>query len=228
MKVVYNFPVVAALERCTDMIWNEDRMFLNRNEERMFFHITRSVLIIWRLDVLPTPLQGRCMTCMVPWFTNPGDSVGHLNGATTGGTGWQIWWFWRRKLADLLGRFDVMLVYQCHKPSPIHHHFYGWYKLSKMGGLWHCYTHIILDLWASTTWCILDLYEIAEPSLCRACAEPGPRPKASYVQFVAGETSGSNGNQTLKLINHLMMSHIIYICRHVNDITCSPLHFGLK
>ena len=35
-------------------------------------------------------------------------------------------------------------------------------------------------------------------------------------------------NQTLKLINHLMMSHIIYICRHVNDIPCSPLHFGLK
>ena len=29
----------------------------------------------------------------------------------------------------------------------IHHppnHFYGWYNPSKMGGFWHCYTHIIL------------------------------------------------------------------------------------
>ena len=28
-------------------------------------------------------------------------------------------------------------------PSPIHHHVYGWYRPSKMDGLWHCYTHII-------------------------------------------------------------------------------------
>ena len=25
---------------------------------------------------------------------------------------------------------------------PPHHHFYGWYKPSKMGRLWHCYAHI--------------------------------------------------------------------------------------
>ena len=29
---------------------------------------------------------------------------------------------------------------------PPNRHFYGWYKPSKMVGLWHCYTHIIHDL----------------------------------------------------------------------------------
>ena len=30
--------------------------------------------------------------------------------------------------------------YRKNKPSP-NHHFYGWYKPSKLGGVWHCYTH---------------------------------------------------------------------------------------
>ena len=37
-----------------------------------------------------------------------------------------------------------MWIEQCHKPSPRHHHFYRWYVYhSQMGGLWHCFTHII-------------------------------------------------------------------------------------
>ena len=36
-----------------------------------------------------------------------------------------------------------MWLKQFHKPSPSHHHFYRWYKLTiprKMGGLWHCFS----------------------------------------------------------------------------------------
>ena len=37
----------------------------------------------------------------------------------------------------------VMLLKQCHKPSPSHHHFYRWYGYhSQTGGLWHCFNHI--------------------------------------------------------------------------------------
>ena len=38
-------------------------------------------------------------------------------------------------------------------PSPGHHHFYGWYKPSKMGGLWHCYSHIIHHVHCSMLHC---------------------------------------------------------------------------
>ena len=38
----------------------------------------------------------------------------------------------------------VMWLKQCHQTSPSHHHFYRWYVYhSQMGGLWHCFTHII-------------------------------------------------------------------------------------
>ena len=37
----------------------------------------------------------------------------------------------------------LMLVWQCHKPSRIHHHKYIGVipTMNLMGGLWHCYTH---------------------------------------------------------------------------------------
>ena len=46
----------------------------------------------------------------------------------------------------LFKSITLMLVQQRHKPSPIHHHLYGWYVHHPFdGGLWHCYTHITLQ-----------------------------------------------------------------------------------
>ena len=40
-------------------------------------------------------------------------------------------------------RVDNVGIAMPFAPSPSHHHFYGWDKATKMGGLWHCYTNII-------------------------------------------------------------------------------------
>ena len=35
-----------------------------------------------------------------------------------------------------------MLVWQCHKPSHIHHHFYGWESNHQKWVVYHCYIYI--------------------------------------------------------------------------------------
>ena len=49
-------------------------------------------------------------------------------------------------LGKVWSHIRIMWVKQCHKPSPSHHHFYGWYGYhSQENGwlTWHCFTHII-------------------------------------------------------------------------------------
>ena len=58
-----------------------------------------------------------------------------------------------------------MLVKQCHKPSPSHHHKYvGGNPTPVMAGLWHCFTHMITQTFHGAGICYQHLYPTKLPS----------------------------------------------------------------